>query len=83
MQFNHKIKILIPWNSPIFIIKKKIRKLLHGLQKVNETMELMGALQPVLSTPADIPKNTYRIIIDLKDCSYTIHLHPDDCRRFA
>lgn len=74
-----------PWNSPIFVIRKKSGKwrLLQDLRKVNETMELMGALQPGLPTPAAIPKNTYKIIIDLKDCFYTIPLHPDDCKRFA
>jgi hypothetical protein len=25
----------------------------------------------------------HKIIIDLKDCFYTIPLHPDDCKRFA
>lgn len=56
---------------------------MQDLQKVNETMELMGALQPGLLTPATIPKNGYEIIIDLKDCFYTIPLHPDDSERFA
>lgn len=73
------------WNSPIFVIKKKSGKwrLLQDLRKVNETMELMGALQPGLPTPAAIPQNTYKIIIDLKDCFYTIPLNPKDCERFA
>ena len=74
-----------PWNSPIFVIKKKTGKwrLLQDLRKVNETMELMGPLQPGLPTPMAIPKNTYKIIIDLKDCFYTIPLATSDCQRFA
>ena len=74
-----------PWNSPIFVIKKKTGKwrLLQDLQKVNETMELMGPLQTGLPTPMAIPKNTYKIIIDLKDCFYTIPLATSDCQRFA
>ena len=74
-----------PWNSPIFVIKKKTGKwrLLQDLRKVNETMELMGPLQPGLPTPMAIPKNTYKIIIDLKDCFYTIPLATNDCQRFA
>lgn len=74
-----------PWNSPIFVIKKKSGKwrLLQDLRKVNETMELMGALQPGLPTPAAIPQDTFKIIIDLKDCFYTIPLDPRDCSRFA
>lgn len=74
-----------PWNSPIFVIWKKSGKwrLLQDLRKVNETMELMGALQPGLPSPAAIPKKTYKIVLDLKDCFYTIPLHPSDCKRFA
>ena len=71
-----------PWNSPIFVIKKKTGKwrLLQDLRKVNETMELMGPLQPGLPTPMAIPKNTYKIIIDLKDCCYTIPLATNDSK---
>lgn len=74
-----------PWNSPIFVIKKKLGKwrLLQDLRKVNETMEVMGALQPGLPHPAAIPNNTYKIVLDLKDCFYTIPLAPQDCKRFA
>lgn len=74
-----------PWNSPIFVIKKKSGKwrLLQDLRKVNETMIVMGPLQPGLPSPAGIPRKTFKIIIDLKDCFYTIPLHPDDCQRFA
>lgn len=75
-----------PWNSPIFIIKKKSGKwrLLQDLRKVNATMELiMGALQPGLPLPTAIPKNTFKIIIDLKDCFYTIPLDPSDTKRLA
>jgi hypothetical protein len=43
----------------------------------------MRTLQPDLPTPAAIPKNMYTIIIDLKDCFYTIPLHSDGCKRFA
>ena len=46
-------------------------------------MKLMGPLQPGLPTPMAIPKNTYKIIIDLKDCFYTIPLATNDCQRFA
>lgn len=74
-----------PWNSAIFVIKKKLGKwrLLQDLKKINETMELMGALQPGLPTPSAIPANTFKIILDLKDCFYTIPLAPEDCKRFA
>ncbi|CAK6440468.1 unnamed protein product [Pipistrellus nathusii] len=46
-----------PWNTPIFVIKKKSGKwrLLQDLRKVNETMFMMGALQPGLPSPMAIP----------------------------
>lgn len=82
---SHVIESTSPWNSPIFVIKKKSGKwrLLQDLRKVNETMEIMGALQPGLPHPSAIPKDTYKIVLDLKDCFYTIPLHPQDCKRFA
>jgi hypothetical protein len=43
-------------------------------------MELMRALQYGLPTPAAIPKNTHKIIIDLQNCFHTIPLHPDECK---
>ena len=46
-------------------------------------MELVGALQPGLPTPAAIPGNAYRIIIDFKDCFHTVPLHPGDCERYT
>lgn len=74
-----------PWNSPIFVIRKKSEKwrLLQDLRAVNKTMHPMGALQPGLPNPMTIPSKYLKIIIDLKDCFYTIRLHPVDCPRFA
>lgn len=43
----------------------------------------MGALQPGLPSPAAIPAELFKIIIDLKDCFFTITLHPEDCHHFA
>lgn len=43
----------------------------------------MGALQPGLPSPIAIPANYSKIIIDLKDCFFTIPLHPQDRERFA
>jgi hypothetical protein len=47
-----------PWNSPVFVIKKKSGKwrLLIDLRNVKAYMVTMGALQPGLPTPACIPK---------------------------
>uniref|UniRef100_A0A8I5N501 Uncharacterized protein n=1 Tax=Papio anubis TaxID=9555 RepID=A0A8I5N501_PAPAN len=46
-------------------------------------MVLMGALQPGLPSPVAIPQKYFKIIIDLKDCFFTIPLHPADQKRFA
>ena len=74
-----------PWNTPIFIIKKKSGKyrLLHDLRVVNAQMQPMGALQPVLPNPTMIPENWHLLIVDLKDCFFTINIHPKDTSRFA
>lgn len=81
----HVIESNSPWNTPIFVIKKKSGKwrLLQDLRAVNATMILMGALQPGLPSPVAIPHNFLKIIIDLKDCFFTIPLHPNDQKRFA
>ena len=43
----------------------------------------MGALQPGMPSPAMIPHNWHRTIIDLKYWVFTIPLHPNDAPKFA
>ncbi|NXD88910.1 POK8 protein, partial [Halcyon senegalensis] len=43
----------------------------------------MGAPQPGLPNPAMLPRDWPLLISDLKDCFFTITLHPNDTRRFA
>ena len=43
----------------------------------------MGALQPGLPSPVAIPTGYHKIIINLKDCFFTIPLHPEDRKYFA
>ena len=43
----------------------------------------MGSLQPGLPSPTMIPHNWNIILVDLKDCFFTIPLHPKDAPRFA
>lgn len=71
--------------TPIFVIKKKNGswRLLQDLRAVNKTMVPMGALQPGLPSPIAIPRDFYKIVIDIKDCFFSIPLHPEDCARFA
>lgn len=68
-----------PWNIPVFVIKKKSGKwkLLHDLRKINTVMESMGALQPGMPSPTMIHATRDILIVDLKDCFFTIPLHPD------
>lgn len=74
-----------PWNTPIFVIPKRSGKwhLLHDLRKVNEQMEAMGALQSGMPSPCMLPRNWHILIIDLKDCFFTIPIAEQDCKRFA
>lgn len=74
-----------PWNTPVFVIKKKSGKwrLLQDLRAINVTMKDMGALQPGLPSPITIPMEFYIIVIDLQDYFFTIKLNPEDCKRFA
>ena len=74
-----------PWNTPIFVIKKKSGKwrLLWDLRAINATMEDMGALQPGLPSPVAVPFQYNVIVIYLQDCFFTIPLAVQDCKRFA
>lgn len=74
-----------PWNTPIFVIQKKSGKwrLLQDLRRVNDQMQAMGALQPGLPSPTMLPEHWSLLIIDLKDCFFTIPLADKDCQRFA
>jgi hypothetical protein len=85
LEAGHLVESQSPWNTPIFIIKKKSGKwrLLQDLRKVNETMVPMRPLQSGLPFPVAIPKRYYKIVIDLKDYFFTIPLHPKNCERFA
>lgn len=43
----------------------------------------MGALQPGLPSPVAILQESFIVVIDLKDCFFSIKLDPSDCERFA
>ncbi|MGE9574187.1 reverse transcriptase domain-containing protein [Escherichia coli] len=58
-----------PWNSPVFVIKKKSGKwrMLTDLRAINKVIQPMGSLQPGMPLPSLIPKGWPIIVIDLKD----------------
>ncbi|RMC21400.1 hypothetical protein DUI87_02264 [Hirundo rustica rustica] len=74
-----------PWNTPVFYIKKKSGKwrLLQDLRKINAVMEGMRTLQAGMPSPTMLPADWPVLIVDLKDCFFTIPLHPDDRPKFA
>ena len=43
----------------------------------------MGTLQPGLPSPSAIPQNWPIVVLDLKDCFYTIPFAPQDKEKFA
>ena len=78
LELKHIEESCSPWNSPIFVIKKKSNKwhLLTDLRKVNASMKPIGALQPRIPSPTAVPQNRYIIITDLQRCFFNIPLHP-------
>ena len=74
-----------PWNMPIFVVPKKSGKwrLIHDLRKINENVQPMGPLQPGIPNLACIPKDWPLLIIDLRDCFFTIPLVEKDRERLA
>ena len=81
----HIIESFSPWNSLVFVIQKKSGewRMLTDLRAVKAIIVPMGALQPRLPNPSMIPRNWHLFVIDLKDCFFTIPLHPDDQPGFA
>ncbi|KFO85566.1 Putative Pol polyprotein, partial [Buceros rhinoceros silvestris] len=75
-----------PWNTPIFVIPKKVTgkwRLLHDLTAVNNQMMDMGPQQPGLPKVSMLPTGWPVIVLDIKDCFFSIPLHPQDRMRFA
>ena len=54
----HVRESISPWNTPIFVIKKKSGKwrLLHDLHAVNAQMEFMGSVQIMVTNDFSVTK---------------------------
>ena len=85
LQLGHLEPSTSPWNTPIFVVKKKSVKwrLLHDLRAINAQMHLFGSVQRGLPLLSALPKQWKIIIIDIKDCFFSIPLCPQDRQRFA
>ncbi|KFQ04395.1 hypothetical protein N329_09847, partial [Haliaeetus albicilla] len=85
LQQGHTVASTSPWNTLIFVVPKKSGKwrLLQDLQVINAVLQPMGITQPGKPNPTMIPKERELQVIDIKDCFFTIPLHPDDCSHFT
>ncbi|NXH44354.1 POK11 protein, partial [Dicaeum eximium] len=75
-----------PWNTPVFVVKKRGGdrwRLLQDLRAINEVLEDMGSLQPGMPSPSMLPRDWKLAVIDLKDCFFSIPLNPRDTPKFA
>ena len=74
-----------PWNSPVFVVKKKSGKwrMVTDLRAINKVIQPMGPLQSGIPLPSLLPKGWPLIVIDLKDCFFTILLQEKDREKFA
>ena len=75
-----------PRNTSIIIIappKSGKWCLIHDLKTINAWMQLIGLLQSGIPNSSLIPDGHTILIINLKDCCFTIPLHPEDKQRFA
>ena len=85
VQLRHLEPSTSPWNTPIFAIKKKSGKwrLLHNLRAINAQMNLFGSIQRGLPLLSALPKQWKIVILDIKDCFFSIPLCHQDRPRFA
>ena len=69
---HHIEESIIPWNSPVFVVKTKSGKwrMMTDLRAVNNIIQPMSPLKSGISLPSLLPKEWPLIVIDLKDCFF-------------
>ncbi|OWK60387.1 Pol polyprotein [Lonchura striata] len=58
-------------------------RLIHDLREVNKTIQPMGPVQTLLPSNSAIPKGQPCVVLDIKDCFFSIPLHAEDKEQFA
>ncbi|KFW76557.1 hypothetical protein N305_03684, partial [Manacus vitellinus] len=81
----HIVPTFSPWNTLVFCIPKKSGKwrMLQDLRAVNSVLEPRGSLQLGLPSPAMLPAGWSLMVIDQKDCFFTVFLRPDNAPCFT
>ena len=81
----HIDKLTSPWNSPILVIRKKSgkRRKVTDLRAINKVILPTGSLQSGVTLSSLLPKGWSIIVIDLKDCFFTVPLKEQDREKFA
>ena len=76
VQEQHIEESTSPWNSSVFVVKKKFGKwrMVTDLRAINKVIQPMGPLQSGILLPSLLPKEWPFMVIDLKDCFFTIPL---------
>ena len=85
LEAGHIEPSLSRWNTPIFVIRKPSGsfRLLHDLRAVNAQLVQFGPVQQGGPSLAAVPRGWPLVVIDLKDCFFSIPLAEQDQEAFA
>ena len=85
LEAGHIEPSLSRWNTPIFVIRKPSGsfRLLHDLRAVNAQLVQFGPVQQGGPSLAAVPRGWPLVVIDLKDCFFSIPLAEQDREAFA
>lgn len=85
LEAEHIEPSLSRWNTPIFVIRKPSGsfRLLHDLRAVNAQLVQFGPVQQGGPSLAAVPRGWPLVVIDLKDCFFSIPLAEQDREAFA